>query len=140
MPLHPTVYAEMLSKKMQDAGVNVWLVNTGWSGGPYGIGSRIKLKYTRAMITAILEGELDNVKFEQHPIFGLFMPESCPNVPSEMLDPMNTWDKKGGYVSKAIQLAHSFHLNFEKFASEASEQIMEGGPLIDEHHHLNEHL
>ncbi len=140
MPLHPTVYAEMLSKKMQEAGVNVWLLNTGWSAGPYGVGSRIKLKYTRAMITAILKGDLDNVDYEQHPIFGLFMPKYCPNVPTEMLDPMNTWLQKGTYVSKAIQLAHSFHLNFEKFASQASDQIIEGGPLIDEHHHLAEHI
>lgn len=140
MPLHPTVYAEMLSKKMQEAGVNVWLINTGWSGGPYGVGSRIKLKYTRAMITAILEGELDNVELEQHPIFGLYMPKYCPNVPTEMLDPMNTWLQKGGYISKAIQLAHSFHLNFEKFASEASKEIIEGGPLIDEHHQLTDHV
>ena len=137
MPLHPTVYAEMLSKKMQDAGVNVWLVNTGWSGGPYGVGSRIKLKYTRAMITAILKGELDNVDYEQHPIFGLHMPKYCPNVPTEMLDPMNTWLQKGGYITKAIQLAHYFHINFEKFESQASEEIMNGGPLIDEHHHLD---
>lgn len=140
MPLHPTVYAEMLSKKMQDAGVNVWLINTGWSGGPYGVGSRIKLKYTRAMITAILEGKLENADFEQHPIFGLFMPKECDGVPTELLDPMNTWLQKGAYVSKSIQLAHSFHLNFEKFASQASQQIIEGGPLIDEHHHLNEHM
>jgi phosphoenolpyruvate carboxykinase (ATP) len=140
MPLHPTVYAEMLSKKMTEAGVNVWLINTGWSGGPHGVGSRIKLKYTRAMITEILKGSLDNVEFEQHPIFGLFMPKYCPNVPIEMLDPMNTWLQKGGYISKAIALAHSFHLNFEKFASQASEEIMEGGPLIDEHHHLDVHM
>jgi phosphoenolpyruvate carboxykinase (ATP) len=140
MPLHPAVYAEMLSKKMQDAGVNVWLINTGWSGGPYGVGSRIKLKYTRAMITAILDGELDTVAFEQHPIFGLFMPKTCPNVPEELLDPMHTWLQKGAYISKSIQLAHSFHLNFEKFASKASEQIIEGGPLIDEHHHLHDHI
>lgn len=140
MPLHPTKYAEMLSKKMQDAGVNVWLINTGWSGGPYGTGSRIKLKYTRAMITSILEGKLDNIEFEQHPIFGLFMPKECDGVPTELLDPMNTWLQKGAYVSKSIQLAHSFHLNFEKFASQASQQIIEGGPLIDEHHHLNDHV
>ena len=140
MPLHPTVYAEMLSKKMTEAGVNVWLINTGWSGGPHGVGSRIKLKYTRAMITEILKGNLDNVEFDQHPIFGLFMPKYCPNVPIEILDPMNTWLQKGGYISKAIQLAHSFHLNFEKFANEASQQIMEGGPLIDEHHHLEDHI
>ncbi len=140
MPLHPTVYAEMLSKKMQEAGVNVWLINTGWSSGPYGVGSRIKLKYTRAMITAILNGELDNAEFIPDPIFGLFMPTECPNVPTEMLEPINTWENKGAYVSKAIQLAHSFHLNFEKFANQASQQIIEGGPLIDEHHHLDEHV
>ncbi len=138
MPLHPTVYAEKLSEKMQEAGVNVWLINTGWSGGPYGVGSRIKLKYTRAMISAILEGKLDDVEYTQHPIFGVFTPKECPNVPEEMLDPINTWVQKGAYISKSIQLAHSFHLNFEKFVSEASEHILEGGPLIDEHHSLNE--
>ena len=140
MPLHPTVYAEMLSKKMQEAGVNVWLINTGWSSGPYGVGSRIKLKYTRAMITSILNGDLDDMEFIQDPIFGLHFPKSCPNVPTEMLDPINTWEQKGAYVSKAIQLAHSFHLNFEKFANQASQKIIEGGPLIDEHHHLDEHV
>ena len=82
------------------------------------------------MITAILKGELDNVDFDQHPIFGLYMPKYCPKVPTEMLDPMNTWLQKGAYISKAIQLAHSFHLNFEKFASEASKQIIEGGHLL----------
>ena len=140
MPLHPTVYAEMLSQKMTEAGVNVWLVNTGWSGGPYGVGSRIKLKYTRAMISAILENKLDEVDFETHPIFGLFMPKYCPGVPTEILDPMNTWLQKGAYVSKAIQLAHAFHLNFDKFASEASEEILNGGPLIDSHHSLDDHF
>ena len=140
MPLHPTVYAEMLSKKMTEAGVNVWLINTGWSGGPYGVGSRIKLKYTRAMISAILEGELDKVDYETHPIFGLHMPKYCPGVPTEILDPMNTWLQKGGYISKAIQLAHSFHINFDKFASEASEEILNGGPLIDSHHEMSDHV
>jgi len=138
MPLHPTKYAEMLSEKMQAAGVNVWLINTGWSGGPYGVGSRIKLKYTRAMITAILHGDLDKIDYEQHPIFGLFMPKYCPNVPTEILDPMNTWLQKGAYITKAIQLAHFFHINFEKFESQASQEIMDGGPLIDEHHHLDD--
>lgn len=140
MPLHPTKYAEMLSKKMTEAGVNVWLINTGWTGGPYGVGSRIKLKYTRAMIAAALEGKLEEVDFEQHPIFGLFMPKYCPGVPTEMLDPMNTWLQKGAYIGKAIHLAHFFHLNFEKFANEASKHIIEGGPLIDEHHNLSEHI
>jgi phosphoenolpyruvate carboxykinase (ATP) len=140
MPLHPTVYADMLSKKMTEAGVNVWLINTGWSAGPYGVGSRIKLKYTRAMITAILEGHLENVELEQHPIFGIFMPKTCQGVPDELLDPMNTWSDKSAYISKAIHLAHSFHLNFEKFASQASEEIINGGPLIDTHHTLEEHF
>jgi len=140
MPLHPTVYAEMLSKKMTEAGVNVWLINTGWSGGPYGVGSRIKLKYTRAMISSILTGELEKVDYEQHPIFGLHMPKYCHNVPSEMLDPMNTWLQKGAYVSKAIQLAHSFHLNFDKFINLASEEIMHGGPLIDAHQIMDNNL
>ncbi len=137
MPLHPTVYAEMLSKKMTDAGVNVWLINTGWTGGPYGIGSRIKLKYTRAMISSILKDDLEKVDYEQHPIFGLHMPKYCKNVPSEMLDPMNTWLQKGAYVSKAIQLAHSFHLNFDKFINQASDEIMHGAPLIDAHQVLD---
>jgi len=140
MPLHPTVYAEMLSKKMTEAGVNVWLINTGWSGGPYGVGSRIKLKYTRAMITSILEGELEKVDYEQHPIFGLYMPKYCKDVPTEMLDPMNTWLQKGAYISKAIQLAHSFHLNFDKFINQASDDIMNGGPLIDAHQIMDHHL
>lgn len=140
MPLHPTVYAEMLSKKMTEAGVNVWLINTGWSGGPYGVGSRIKLKYTRAMISAILNGELEKVEYEQHPIFGLHMPKYCHGVPTELLDPMNTWLQKGAYISKAIQLAHSFHLNFDKFINQASEEIMHGGPLIDAHQIMDHHL
>jgi len=140
MPLHPTVYAEMLSKKMTEAGVNVWLINTGWSGGPYNVGSRIKLKYTRAMITSILNGELEKVDYEQHPIFGLYMPKYCKDVPTEMLDPMNTWLQKGAYISKAIQLAHSFHLNFDKFINQASEDIMHGGPLIDAHQIMDNNL
>lgn len=136
MPLHPTVYAEMLSKKMREANVNVWLINTGWSGGPYGVGSRIKLKYTRRMISEILNGHLADVDYETHPIFGLSMPKYCAGVPSEMLNPINTWLQKGTYIQKSIQLAHSFHLNFEKFAAKASQEIMEGGPLIDEHHKI----
>lgn len=136
MPLHPVVYAEMLSRKMQEANVKVWLINTGWSGGSYGVGSRIKLKYTRSMIAEILKEKLDDVDYETHPIFGLKMPKYCHGVPSEMLNPMNTWLQKGAYIQKSIQLAHSFHLNFEKFASQASKEILEGGPLIDEHHKM----
>ncbi|MDT0687407.1 phosphoenolpyruvate carboxykinase (ATP) [Autumnicola psychrophila] len=137
MPLHPTVYAEMLSKKMQESNVNVWLINTGWSGGPYGVGSRIKLKYTRNMISEILNGSLQDVDYETHPIFGLKIPKYCHGVPSEMLNPINTWLQKGLYIQKSIQLAHSFHLNFEKFAEKASKEILEGGPPIDEHHKIS---
>lgn len=136
MPLHPTVYAEMLSKKMQRSMVNVWLINTGWTGGPYGTGSRIKLKYTRAMIAAILNGDLDHDRYVKEPIFGLHIPESCPQVPDELLNPINTWKRREDYLHKAIQLAHSFHLNFEKFAQEASPDMLAGGPLVDEHHKL----
>ena len=137
MPLHPTVYAEMLSKKMTEAAVNVWLINTGWSGGPYGVGSRIKLRYTRAMITEAMKGNLNDVDYDIHPIFGLHMPKYCHDVPTELLDPMNTWLQKGVYISKAIQLAHSFHLNFDKFIDQASNEIMHGGPLIDAHQILD---
>nr|MBA3986409.1 phosphoenolpyruvate carboxykinase (ATP) [Flavobacteriales bacterium] len=129
MPLHPTKYAEMLSKKMKDAGVNVWLINTGWTGGPYGIGSRMKLKYTRAMITAALNGALANVEFEQHPIFGLTMPTSCPNVPSEVLNPKSTWKNAKAYDVQAKELATSFRENFAKFESYANAEILGGAPM-----------
>ncbi len=129
MPLHPTKYAEMLSKKMKDAGVNVWLINTGWTGGPYGIGSRMKLKYTRAMITAAMNGELNNADFEQHPIFGLAIPTSCPNVPSEVLNPKGTWKNAKAYDVQARELAASFRENFAKFESYANEEILGGAPM-----------
>lgn len=128
MPLHPTKYAEMLSKKMKEAGVNVWLVNTGWTGGPYGIGSRMKLKYTRAMITAALEGDLDNVEFVKDPIFQLSTPTSCPNVPDEILNPRNTWENKEAYDADANILAKKFNDNFAKFADNASQEILDGAP------------
>ncbi|MBV1923027.1 MAG: phosphoenolpyruvate carboxykinase (ATP) [Flavobacteriaceae bacterium] len=128
MPLHPTKYAEMLSKKMQDAGVNVWLINTGWTGGSYGVGKRMKLKYTRAMITAALEGKLENVDFKKHPIFGLNIPQTCANVPSEVLNPKDTWEDKDGYDSKANELSASFKKNFEQFEDYANEEILAGAP------------
>ncbi len=128
MPLHPTKYAEMLSAKMQEAGVTVWLVNTGWTGGPYGVGSRMKLKYTRAMITAALNGELNNVEFVKHEVFGIEMPTTCPNIPNEVLNPRNTWEDKNLYDAKAIELADKFRENFKKFEEFANEEIMAGAP------------
>lgn len=128
MPLHPTEYAEMLSQKMKDAEVNVWLVNTGWTGGPYGVGNRMKLKYTRAMIAAALDGELVDVEFEKHPVFNLMMPKSCPNVPSDILNPRETWKNKKAYDIQAKELANSFKENFAKFEQYANEEILSGAP------------
>ncbi len=130
MPLHPTRYAEMLSRKMQEARVNVWLVNTGWSGGAYGTGKRMSLKYTRALISAALNGELDNVAFDTHEIFGLAMPKSCPGVPEEILNPRNTWKDKDAYDQKATHLANAFMTNFEKFADYANEEILASAPKV----------
>ena len=107
LPLHPAKYASMLGDKMRASNVNVWLVNTGWSGGPFGIGSRMSLSNTRAMITAALTGELDNVDYINHPVFGLAMPTTCPNVPDEVLNPRNTWADKESYDKKANHLAGS---------------------------------
>ena len=129
MPLHPTKYAEMLGNKIQDQNVNVWLINTGWSGGSYGTGSRISLKYTRAMITAILNDDLRDVKYETHPIFGLNMPKMCPNVPSKLLNPINTWEDKEKYSRKVKELALAFNKNFEQFKENANYEILSAAPL-----------
>lgn len=132
LPLHPTKYAEMLGRKMEENQVNVWLVNTGWTGGPYGVGSRMKLPYTRATITAALKGDLDKVRYTKHPVFGVEVPASCPNVPSEILNPRDTWENKEDYDNKATDLAAKFVKNFQKFADDASEEIMAGAPLVEE--------
>ena len=128
MPLHPTKYAEMLGKKMQEHNVNVWLINTGWSGGSYGIGERISLKYTRAMITAILNGELETVKYSTHEVFGVKMPISCPDVPSSILNPKNTWKNENTYNTKANELANAFNKNFAEFADNANAEILDAAP------------
>ena len=133
MPLHPTEYAEMLSKKMQDAGVHVWLVNTGWTGGPYGVGTRMKLKYTRAMITAALNGSLEAANkdnYHVHSVFGVHQPRTCPNVPTDVLSPRQTWKNDEGYYKTAHKLANSFKENFKKFEEFANAEILAGGPLV----------
>ncbi|MFD2568748.1 phosphoenolpyruvate carboxykinase (ATP) [Pseudotenacibaculum haliotis] len=133
MPLHPTRYAEMLSKKMQEAGVTVWLVNTGWTGGPYGVGHRMALKYTRAMITAAMDGSLEEANkdnYHIHSIFGVQQPRVCPNVPTEVLSPRKSWNNDEGYYETAHKLAASFKDNFKKFEEFANEEIMAGGPLV----------
>lgn len=130
MPLHPTFYAEMLSDKVQKYNTNVWLINTGWTGGGFGTGSRIKLRYTRAMITAVLTGQLDEVDYITHPVFGLQMPTNCPEVPDEVLNPRNTWTDKEAYDKQAAKLANSFIDNFKKFEDQASEEILNAAPSV----------
>lgn len=128
LPLHPTVYADLLGKKLAEDRVNVWLINTGWTAGPYGQGHRMSLSDTRAMITAALNDQLDHVEFEQHPVFGLSMPKSCPGVDSNLLNPRNTWADKQAYDAKALDLAHAFTENFKQFANFASAEILSAAP------------
>ncbi|HRO71816.1 MAG TPA: phosphoenolpyruvate carboxykinase (ATP), partial [Chitinophagaceae bacterium] len=130
LPLHPGKYAEMLGKKMLQNKVNVWMINTGWTGGPYGIGSRMKLKYTRAMITAVLEGKLNDARFETHSIFDMAMPLECPGVPVEVLNPRNTWTDPSAYDEKARFLAKLFIQNFEKYKDGVSAEIIAAGPRL----------
>ena len=131
MPLHPAKYAEMLSKKMIDSGVNVWLVNTGWTGGPYGVGTRMKLKYTRAMIHAVLNGDLGLYNYDNyhiHSVFGVAQPRECPGVPTSVLSPRATWNDDEAYYTTAFKLTNAFRENFKKFEAYASEEIRRGGP------------
>jgi phosphoenolpyruvate carboxykinase (ATP) len=133
LPLHPTKYAEMLGQKMTENNVNVWLINTGWTGGSYGVGKRMSLKHTRAMITAALNGALDDVTYTTHEVFGLKMPATCPNVPTDVLSPKNTWSDKNKYDQKAYHLAEQFVKNFEQFAEFANEEIMAAAPKLKQH-------
>ena len=133
MPLHPTVYAEMLIKKMSDSAVSVWLVNTGWTGGPYGVGKRMELKYTRAMINAAISGELDEVNkgnYHTHSVFNLMQPRECPNVPTSVLSPRKTWNNDEKYYKKAYMLSNAFIKNFKKFTDQANDEIISGAPNI----------
>lgn len=129
MPLPPTEYGELLGKKMRESDINVWLINTGWTGGPFGVGKRMKLKYTRAMITAALNGELKDVEYKTDAVFGLQIPLICPNVPAEVLDPKTTWSDPKAYDEKALFLAKQFNKNFEKYKTHASSDILSGAPV-----------
>ncbi len=130
LPLHPTVYAKMLGEKLAKHHAQVWLVNTGWSGGPYGIGSRMKIAYTRTMVRAALNGDLDKVPTQIDPIFGLPMPMACPGVPPEVLNPRNTWTDKDAYDKKAKELAALFVKNFDQFKAQAKPEVIAAGPKI----------
>ena len=130
MVWHPSKYAELLAEKMAKHGASAWLVNTGWTGGPYGVGSRMKLSYTRSIIDAIHSGELENVDYVADPIFGLAIPTSCPNVPSDLLIPKNTWKDGAAYDKQAEKLANLFIKNFEKYKEGSSEAIINAGPKL----------
>jgi phosphoenolpyruvate carboxykinase (ATP) len=130
LPLNPVEYAKLLGNKLKRHNVNVWLVNTGWTGGPYGIGKRMKLQYTRAMITAAINGQLDHVNYRIHPIFNLNMPVSCPNVPDNILNPRNTWADKDHYEEKANNLAMAFIKNFEQYVNYSNSDIISAGPRV----------
>jgi phosphoenolpyruvate carboxykinase (ATP) len=130
LPLHPTKYAELLGERMRKNKVNVWLVNTGWSGGSYGVGSRMKLSFTRAMITAALNGELEKVEYEKIPVFNLSIPKSCPGVPNEILNPKNTWADKSEFDAKTNSLAAAFVKNFAQYAEYANEEILQASPVL----------
>jgi phosphoenolpyruvate carboxykinase (ATP) len=130
LPLHPGKYADMLGEKMEKHNVNVWLINTGWTGGAYGDGHRMKLSYTRAMISAALQGKLDNVETIADPVFGVAIPKHVPGVPDEILIPKNTWSDKAAYDGRAKFLACLFAKNFEKYASGVSKEILEAGPKL----------
>ncbi|HBM81174.1 MAG TPA: phosphoenolpyruvate carboxykinase (ATP) [Clostridiaceae bacterium] len=128
MPYNPSVYAKLLGERIEKHNSNVYLINTGWSGGPYGVGQRIKLKYTRAMVTAALEGKFESIKFNVDPIFGILVPESCPDVPSEVLNPRNTWKNADDYDKTAKDLAIRFRENFKKFKN-VPESVIKAGPV-----------
>ena len=130
MALPPSTYAQLLGDRISKHTVDVWLVNTGWSGGPYGVGQRIKLPVTRAIVKAVLDGELKNVERKQDPIFGMQVPASCPEVPSEVLEPRKTWKDTAAYDRKARDLATMFEKNFKEEASDAPAEVREAGPKV----------
>jgi phosphoenolpyruvate carboxykinase (ATP) len=127
LPRHPQLYAKMLGEKLERHRVTCYLVNTGWVGGPYGVGERMSLKYTRAMVNAAIAGQLDNVPVEPHPVFRVLVPEICPDVPSHILDARGQWKDKAAYDRAAEELSSRFRKNFEKFGAVA-EHIMEAAP------------
>jgi len=128
MALHPGVYADLLGKKMKQHGSRCWLVNTGWSGGPYGVGKRMKIQHSRALLRAALTGRLDSVDYREDPHFGFEVPKTCPDVPEDVLWPRNTWDSGEAYDDKAAELARRFKDNFEEFAAGTTDEVRAAGP------------
>jgi phosphoenolpyruvate carboxykinase (ATP) len=130
LPLNPNVYARQLGERIARYRSRVWLVNTGWTGGPYGVGSRMRIAYTRAMIRAALSGRLGGVTFARHPIFNLDMPTSCPDVPDSVLDPRGTWADRAAYDVQATKLARMFSENFKAFAGDVDPVVLAAGPTV----------
>ena len=131
MPMHPGVYADLLSSKMAEHGSTAWLINTGWSGGAYGVGSRMKIKYTRAMLNAAMDGALDDVEYVTDERFGFEIPKTCPGVPSEVLIPKQTWDDGDAYDATADKLAAMFNENFERYSEGVSAEVNAAAPVIN---------
>jgi phosphoenolpyruvate carboxykinase (ATP) len=127
---HPSFYADLLKRKISRYDVNTWLINTGWVGGSYGIGKRISIRYTRAMLNAVLNGELDNADYKTDPIFGFNVPKSCPNVPDDVLDPSSSWANKDDYLKKYRSLAARFIDNFKKFSDQCPPDVINAGPNV----------
>jgi len=130
LPLSPLVYAKLLGEKLERHDTNVFLINTGWSGGPYGVGKRIKLPYTRAMVSAALEGQLNDVAYELDPVFNVLIPQSCPGVETNLLHPSNTWNDKTAYLHTAKKLAKLFAENSKRFAGQMPAEILSAGPSV----------
>jgi phosphoenolpyruvate carboxykinase (ATP) len=128
MTLHPSVYAKMLGEKIAKHHVDCWLVNTGWTGGAYGIGRRMEIAHTRAMIRAILEGQLNNTATWEDPVFGLHIPEKIDGVPEKVLNPRNTWKNPEAYDKKARELAAQFVDNFKEYENSVSKEILAASP------------
>lgn len=128
MPLHPSEYARLLGENIDKHGVRVWLINTGWTGGPYGVGGRIKLGYTRSMVSAALNGDLENVETYTDPYFGLKVPKHVHGVPDEVLNPQQTWPDQQAYQQQAQKLVQMFSDNFSQFRDRVSPAVREAGP------------
>jgi phosphoenolpyruvate carboxykinase (ATP) len=127
---HPSVYASLLGKKIEEHGSHCWLVNTGWTGGPAGVGSRMKIAYTRAMVNAILDGSLNDAEYREDPIFGLQVPTHVEGVPDEVLNPRNTWSNPEAYDDQAYDLAQKFNDNFQKYAEGTPDEIKAAAPRV----------
>jgi phosphoenolpyruvate carboxykinase (ATP) len=130
MPLHPTVYGKLLAQNIAKNGTKVWLMNTGFTGGPYGVGKRMSIQHTRTLLNAALDGALDGVPTWRDPIFGVEVPTQCPGVPAQVLRPRETWSDPAAYDAKAAQLAKLFHDNFKQFADQASPEVLAAGPKV----------